>query len=203
MRPWPTCGRDIASASDRFCPHCGHVLSRAATAEVGAPVQPAPMAPKGVAPASPAAEPADQPRAETALPVFVVFQPNRATQSAAPPPAYTAPAPIKHREAPRMSDNTVHVFDNSDDDYLHWLGQNPHSFVINTRRGISPICMVSHHATCKTISTYNKMAKRGGFAERQYIKVGANDVARLRAWARAHGRPDGSFTAECGLCMPV
>ena len=76
MRPCPNCGQDVASASGRFCPHCGYLLPRPAAVGDRAPVQPTPVTSHGAAPASPSPQPAYQPRAATA-----------------PPPGYTAPAP--------------------------------------------------------------------------------------------------------------
>jgi hypothetical protein len=64
---------------------------------------------------------------------------DQAGAEATPPPIYAMwPPPRAHEasEAHPMSDRTVHVFDTSDDDYLLWLGQYPHSFVVNTRRGL-------------------------------------------------------------------
>src|SRR5436309_1442096 len=58
MRPCPNCGQDVASDSDRFCPHCGYLLPRPATVGNGAP--------------SP--QPAYQPRAEPAPPALIRSQ---------------------------------------------------------------------------------------------------------------------------------
>jgi hypothetical protein len=42
----------------------------------------------------------------------------------------------------------------------------------------------------------------GGFTERDYIKVVAQDVAALLDWVAANGRPERTFSSECGHCRP-
>ena len=93
MRPCPNCGQDVASASGRFCPHCGFLLPRPAAVGDRAPVQPTPVTSHGAAPASPSPQPAYQPRAATA-----------------PPPVYTAstPAPTGY-STPRYTSGTPQV----------------------------------------------------------------------------------------------
>lgn len=85
--------------------------------------------------------------------------------------------------------------------YLEWLDANPHGYVINTTRSMSPSYMVLHRATCPTISQYNQMCREGGFTERDYIKVCALTHEELRDWVRGHGRPDGSFSSEGCYCQ--
>jgi len=57
--------------------------------------------------------------------------------------------------------------------------------------------MVLHRATCPSISEYKGQALPGGFTERQYIKICADNLDFLKRWLRQHGRPDGSFSSEC------
>ena len=97
----------------------------------------------------------------------------------------------------------VHIFDHSDYEYLRWLAQNRFGFVVNTPRALDPDYMMLHRAGCNTISEYHGNAERGGFTEREYIKICANDIESLRAWVRQNGRPDGSFSSMCQHCDPL
>lgn len=94
------------------------------------------------------------------------------------------------------------VFDCDDDAYQRWLEAYPSGYVINTHRGFNRNYMVLHRAGCWTISRYTAMARKGGFAERDYIKVCAGTESALMEWVRLHGRPDGSFSKRCGHCNP-
>jgi hypothetical protein len=94
------------------------------------------------------------------------------------------------------------VFDGDDNAYQAWLAANPNGYVLNTRREVDPLYMVLHRASCPTIREYTDMAQEGGFTERAYIKVCADSVSALRNWVRTHGRPDGTFSNECGRCVP-
>lgn len=92
-------------------------------------------------------------------------------------------------------------FNGDDQAYLAWLDKNPRGFVLNTPRSKPVNNMVLHRANCKTIST--RKVRPGGFTERDYIKICAEDVECLRRWVRRHGRADGSFSIECSLCNPT
>jgi hypothetical protein len=92
------------------------------------------------------------------------------------------------------------VFDSDDNAYQAWLAANPNGYVINTRRDFEPSYMVLHRASCRTIREYTDMAGEGGFTERDYVKVCAESVSALREWVRQHGRPEGTFSNECGFC---
>lgn len=94
-------------------------------------------------------------------------------------------------------------FNDNDEAYQAWLTAHPQGFVLNTPRIHTPDYMVLHRASCSSISNYTQMARPGGFTERQYIKVCGETVDALRLWVRHHGRPDGSFTGECGRCKPI
>jgi hypothetical protein len=91
---------------------------------------------------------------------------------------------------------TPQEFPKNDKQYLDWIHSHPRAFVINMERGKNPRYMVLHQAWCKTMNQLVKGAAPGGFTERQYIKVCADDLSSLRNWVRQHGRPDGSFTNE-------
>ncbi len=98
---------------------------------------------------------------------------------------------------------TAEIFDSDDKSYFAWLSAHPRGFVVNTTRGRSPKYMVLHRASCYSIAQPNPRAEPGGFMERDYIKVCADDIRSLRVWARQNGRTDGSFSSECRLCGPV
>lgn len=92
-------------------------------------------------------------------------------------------------------------FKNRERKYQAWLRSHPDGYVLNTRRSPDPDYMVLHRARCRTISQYHAMARPGGYTERDFIKVCADSEAELRAWVKAHGRRDGSFSKECGFCI--
>jgi serine/threonine protein kinase len=93
-------------------------------------------------------------------------------------------------------------FIGNDETYLHWLGEHPEGYVINTHRNVTPNYMVLHKATCGTVKSTQGISP-GGFTERDYIKVCAGSIELLREWAKQHGRPDGSFSSACNTCKPT
>ena len=99
-------------------------------------------------------------------------------------------------------DSQVKIFDCSDTQYQSWLREHLDGFVLNRRRGKSDSYLVLHRASCSIISTYNKMAKLGGFTERTYIKVCATSIKPLKEYARTIGRSDSSFSGKCSRCNP-
>ena len=98
---------------------------------------------------------------------------------------------------------TAAFFFDDEAGYLNWLENHPQGYVVNTTRARSPNYMVLHHARCRKISEYNRMAQPGGFTERQYAKACAATVEELAEWVKQHGRPDGTFSRVCRLCNPV
>jgi hypothetical protein len=96
---------------------------------------------------------------------------------------------------------SAEVFRN-EPDYYRWLDQNPTGFVVNSRRVPTPDYLVLHRATCRHIREPYRETESGGFTERDYIKVCANNLESLRDWAAANGRPDRSFSLECSHCRP-
>lgn len=92
---------------------------------------------------------------------------------------------------------------NSDAEYQHWLIAHPQGFVINTTRTLSPEYMVLHRAGCPHISDAKHEKSPGGFTERAYAKVAAANAEPLRDWVATHGRPDKTFSGECGRCKPT
>ena len=96
----------------------------------------------------------------------------------------------------------IFEFEGDDDKYLQWIARHPYGYVINTPRSMPPDYMLLHRSSCSTISEYTGTAKRGGFTERDYIKICSDDIDSLRSWVRQNGRPDGSFSGECQHCDP-
>jgi hypothetical protein len=94
------------------------------------------------------------------------------------------------------------VFDKSRGDtaYRAWLDAHQDGrvgYVLNTQQNPTPRYMWLHKSTCWTISGYRNPT------ENAYAKVCAETIEELRAWVREHGRPDGSFSGECGHCKPT
>lgn len=98
---------------------------------------------------------------------------------------------------------TVTEFEKDDPGYLRWLDAHPRGYVINTERTRNCNYMVLHRSTCWTIGRDNPNVDTDAFTGGQYIRICAPDVVSLRAWVRKHGRPDGSFSKECGICQPA
>ena len=63
--------------------------------------------------------------------------------------------------------------------------------------------MVLHRATCTQVWQYTDMVRPGAFTERESIKVCGLGLDTMRAWAKLHGRPDGTFSKICGICQPA
>lgn len=94
----------------------------------------------------------------------------------------------------------VEVFDGDDAAYQEWLANNPQGYVVNVRRNLTPSYMVLHKSNCDFICNQKRMAQKGGFTERAYLKICSNEINDLREWIRRHGRNDGGFSKECSKC---
>ena len=94
----------------------------------------------------------------------------------------------------------VSVFDGNDSLYQKWLIAHPDGYVLNSRRSITPSYLVLHRANCTFIKQHSSDARDGAFTERGYIKICSDDLSSLRAWAKVHGRTDGSFSSESCNC---
>lgn len=91
----------------------------------------------------------------------------------------------------------------SDEQYYAWLADHPNGFVLNMRRKGQPNYIRLHRAGCSDIGMPAHENEPGGFTERDYIKVGADDVETLRQWAAAKQRPDPADGRQCGHCKPL
>lgn len=96
-----------------------------------------------------------------------------------------------------MKNNLVLEFINNDSEYLEWIKNHPEGYVINTSKSKTPSYMILHRAYCSLISEYSETRKKGGFTEREYIKVCADNLEMLHTWLRSHGRLHGRFSSEC------
>ncbi len=101
-----------------------------------------------------------------------------------------------------MPAHPVQEFVDNEAGYLSWLKAHSEGLVLNAARTRAPSYMVLHRATCPLIGQYSRDTRPGSFTRREYIKICALDVESLRAWARWHGRPDGTFTSQCAVCRP-
>ena len=97
--------------------------------------------------------------------------------------------------------NVVRIFKDDEDGYIAWLASHPRGNVINANRGISPNYLILHTANCYTICQYWGKATKGGFTERNYVKICARSHEELRSWAKETGLPL-PFT-HCQKCNPV
>lgn len=73
------------------------------------------------------------------------------------------------------------VFDNAEELYFNWLGNNPESLVLNTTRSHEPACLMIHIAQCDHISNPGS-TDAGGFTEREHIKVGSESADEIVNW---------------------
>lgn len=93
-------------------------------------------------------------------------------------------------------------FTNNDQIYLDWVAKNPRGFVVNTSRNKRLNYRVLHSADCSYIKELKGKSTAGGFTERGYIKVCAENIIGLIRWTKIEGEPSGAFTKECGSCKP-
>jgi hypothetical protein len=94
----------------------------------------------------------------------------------------------------------IEEFRDNDTAYQNWIQKHPEGFVINLFRDNNSFFTL-HTSMCSLISQYNKVAKRGGFTERQYIKFCADSIQELHDWVIQNRRKDGHLK-KCGRCNP-
>lgn len=95
---------------------------------------------------------------------------------------------------------TYTVFDNtysSDDEYLKWVKANPKGYLINTRKNEPVNYRVLHRASCGCINKIRSNAKRGGFTQRNYIKICAKERTGLISWGNSRKLQGSYFSKEC------
>lgn len=112
--------------------------------------------------------------------------------------AATSPPSVRRppRAATSASDHAVEVFRDDDTGYLAWLADHPRGFVLNANRSPRPDYLIVHRATCRTISG---KPTRGGPWTGPYIKVCADDLLEVAAWA---GASVGAPPRRCRVCSP-
>lgn len=93
---------------------------------------------------------------------------------------------------------TLVVFQKQEAGYFKWLKAHPEGFVLNTRAGLSPSYMKLHRASCKLVTGYLGKAEAGGFTERSYRKICAEEVPSISTWVVQNG---GNLTS-CAHCKP-
>jgi hypothetical protein len=121
------------------------------------------------------------------------------------PPRDTPARAVSNRPPSQVTPSpTAGVVEIRNDDaaYRKWLTDHPVGFVVNTARKMAPDYMVLHRAACPHVGNFDSH-QSGAFTERDFIKIVADDVSRLREWTKKHGRADGSFSTECGVCHPT
>jgi hypothetical protein len=90
----------------------------------------------------------------------------------------------------------VREFRDDDAGYRTWLGMQPDGYVLNVLRSYSRTGARIHHAGCWTINAEKVVGK---VWTEQYVKVCAEDLTDLRAWAADQvGKP----VPPCGTCHP-
>lgn len=92
---------------------------------------------------------------------------------------------------------SVHEFRDEDAAYLKWTSQHRGGYTINIQRTLNPSNARLHRADCRTVSGSHP---RNGPRTSHYIKVCANDIAELDAWATAHGL---GAIGRCAVCHPT
>lgn len=88
----------------------------------------------------------------------------------------------------------------SDQLFHQWVGSNPHGFVINVRRRLSPDYVVLHRSTCPTVSS--RTYAPGALTERSYRKIAATSQDQLLDWIKTHMPAAPGFSKRCTRCCP-
>lgn len=96
----------------------------------------------------------------------------------------------------------VTPFSNDDDGYFAWLQKNPGGFVVHAQKGTPVKPIMLHRTRCGAISREG-LVKGGQYTEGPRLKVCAEDVPALRAWAQGLGRPTAGSLKECKRCHPT
>ena len=98
---------------------------------------------------------------------------------------------------------TAITFENSEKEYLGWVENNQHAFVVNSRTEFDPTYVVLHKSNCPSILKYSEMdSNPGGFTERGYIKVCAKTVDELASHFAPLMSSTNPFSNNCGMCKP-
>lgn len=90
----------------------------------------------------------------------------------------------------------IETFMDNDEGYLRWIRNNPHGYVLNGYRQLSPDYIIIHSASKNCVK---KLQSGARYWTKDYIKVCSNNLAELEAWTRqrVHGEPK-----RCGNCRP-
>lgn len=95
----------------------------------------------------------------------------------------------------------VSIFDNDDNKYLKRMDSNPSYFIVNTGRTKGSKYCVLHKSKCHHVSTTSKLEK-GAYTERQWIKIGSDDLNELKNWFTDNRTKFKGEFSECKSCNP-
>lgn len=95
---------------------------------------------------------------------------------------------------------TAIVFKDNEQEYMHWIKENPMGYVLTTFRDVSPRYLSLHRSTCRKISQYTNKMTEGAFTCKTYIKICSNSTGDLLDWIR-HNKGK-NFTKLCSICGP-
>ncbi|MGH9029214.1 MAG: hypothetical protein ACRDV4_06315 [Acidimicrobiales bacterium] len=87
----------------------------------------------------------------------------------------------------------------ADDDlgYGQWLRAHATGFVVNCERNPKASYLMFHRSPCHTV--FGTPATGSTWTAGRYIKVCADTIAELEAWARS---ATGGGVERCGICVP-
>jgi hypothetical protein len=91
----------------------------------------------------------------------------------------------------------VKEFRDDDVAYMNWSTEHGGGYVTNIQRTLNPSDARLHLAGCRSISA--RMPAIGGWTS-EYIKVCADDMADLDAWAAEHNL---GAIKRCAICDPA
>jgi hypothetical protein len=92
----------------------------------------------------------------------------------------------------------LHVFENDDAAYEHWLAEHPDGYVLNSRRTPTPSYLKLHSATCHHITKL-----RPGYSQwtsGEYIKVCADRREEIAQWTAMHVGAKPETSCYCVTC---
>lgn len=88
-------------------------------------------------------------------------------------------------------------FENQEREYLRWLAEHPHRYVLSTYSVFRPDHIRLHLATCRLIRQYMRHMAPDAFTGRQFKKICSNSSPELYSWAEEHGYPTIPICKPC------
>jgi hypothetical protein len=89
------------------------------------------------------------------------------------------------------------VFKDDDRNYLIWINENPHGFVLNTTRPPLPEFLILHRSSCPAVKGEPETEN---YWTVECIKVCSSKTEELADWARNEA---GGVINPCRLCNPT